>query len=440
MSILSIHPGHNATVGLFKDGRCLEYHHEERFTNLKNHTGFPYRSLEYVLGKHGTVGIERIVLPHEGIMSYLFNEPSQDADYETIRVTNQVHNLRGLLVKVGAFLPARLKLILRQKLRNLMFNRARPMLSHALKSRYNIQDIPVDYFDHHTCHALTPLFFYGLHESNDKCLLITADGAGGDSCSKVFTYDPKTANLQKIGHTLYTASLGNIYANTTTYLGMKAGEHEYKVMGLAAYSTDNKYWKHISGAISDVVSVDEKSLTFQSSVDLTDSLPFLKRIFDMERFDNIAAAVQDVLEKKIAELTAKAIAKTGIRRVAFSGGVFMNVKMNQKLIQLSQVERAYFQPSCGDESLGIGAAAQRSLIDRSPLTPIKTMYTGIHHSDDEIEKSLAGHGFKIEKCANIEERVADLLARFEIVARLDGRGEWARGLFAIEPYWPMPAT
>ncbi len=433
MKILALHPGHNATAGVFENGCCVEYHHEERFSNLKNHTGFPYKCLEHILRKHPPQSFTDVIIPHEGFMSHLFVEPSQDVRYEEMPATKAIQKFRSVLSFLGSPVPVRPKMILRNYARKGIFAKADIQLKSLLKEKYDLGSAKVEYFDHHTCHALTPVFFYGLDQLNEKSLLLTADGAGGDSCSKIFVFDPKTKSVEKIAHSFYPASLGLLYALTTQYLGMKAGEHEYKVMGLAAYSSDDKYWRALSKRLGKLIAVNETSLTLESDVDIAEAMPLLKKIFDEQRFDNIAAAVQDTLEEKIVALTKAAVKKTGIPSVAFSGGVFMNVKMNQKLAALSEVSKAFFQPSSGDESLGIGGAAQKFLGTSIPLTPIRSMYTGIAHSDSEIERALASvpeaKCLKIENPTNMERKIAELLAEFEVVARFDGRGEWgARSL------------
>ncbi len=433
MKILAIHPGHNATAGLFEDGRCIEYHHEERFSNLKNHTGFPYQAVGHLLSTHDPKGVTEVVIPHEGFMAHLFTEPTQNVNYEDLPAARAMANLRRAMSLIARPIPSATKLKFRGLLRRKMFLKAEAQLKQILSDRYHLRDARTTFYDHHTCHAITPVYFFGLDHLKEKCLLITADGAGGDSCSKIFLYDPLLGSYEKIAHSFYPASLGYLYALTTQYLGMKPGEHEYKVMGLAAYSSDDKYWRKISERLKDLIQVNTQSLTLESSVDMTEALPALKRIFDEQRFDNIAAAVQDTLEERIIELTRAAIEKTGVPNIALSGGVFMNVKMNQKLIRLPQVSRAFFQPSCGDESLGIGGAASRFIEAKTQLTPVRTMYTGIQYPSSELEtfleKSPNARGLNIEKTENIEKKTADLLANNQIVARFDGRGEWgARSL------------
>ena len=60
------------------------------------------------------------------------------------------------------------------------------------------------------------------------------DGAGDDDFCTVDVW--RNGTLERISHTSWLHSLGYVYGKTTPFLGMKALEHEYKVMGLAAYS------------------------------------------------------------------------------------------------------------------------------------------------------------------------------------------------------------
>ena len=47
--------------------------------------------------------------------------------------------------------------------------------------------------------------------------------------------------------------------------------------------------------------------------------------------------------------------QTGIKTIYTGGGLFMNVKVNKRIQELEEVKIAKFMPSCGDESLPIGA-------------------------------------------------------------------------------------
>ena len=82
-----------------------------------------------------------------------------------------------------------------------------------------------------------------------------------------------------------------LYEVITHFLGMKVNEHEYKVMGLAAYVTDEKYYRPIYDVLKTILWVDEETLTFKCRVNTTFLGRELQRLVPNRRFDNYAAAV-----------------------------------------------------------------------------------------------------------------------------------------------------
>ncbi len=55
----------------------------------------------------------------------------------------------------------------------------------------------------------------------------------------------------------------------------------------------------------------------------------------------------------------------------------MNVKLNQKIQEMPEIEKAYFMPSCGDESNTIGSAMVSYIKHDFPLekiAPINSMF------------------------------------------------------------------
>jgi len=132
------------------------------------------------------------------------------------------------------------------------------------------------------------------------------------------------------------------------------------------------------------------------------------------------------------------VKKTGVHKVVLSGGTFMNVKANQKIHELPEVEKLFIFPSCGDETNTIGAAynVYYGLNADSDIKGIKHLYYGPDETDDqncliflkELEKRKTIN-FKYEYKKNIEIAVAKLLAEGHIVARCKGPMEFgARAL------------
>ena len=101
-----------------------------------------------------------------------------------------------------------------------------------------------------------------------------------------------------------------------------------------------------------------------------------------ERFDNIAAGVQKLFEELTMAWVKAAVAKTGMRKAAFSGGIFLNVKGNKLLLESGLLDGAFFFPACGDNGTSIGAALQVywELCERDGIktskSPLRDLYLG----------------------------------------------------------------
>lgn len=428
MKILTINNGHNSTAGIFEDGKCLNIFHEEKFNNIKNFTGVPQKALEHLDKLYDLSSIDLCV--------FSFTEQIISKG-----------EIVGAVEQLGAGKSRSLYNYLEYKIRDKIFFRlirdpvvnwylvpkGRRYLTNKIHESYGISKEKIFFTDHHTNHCLSPLFFYGLEDTKEDLLLISLDGVGDGYCSRVFIYNSINHDLEEVSKTTYEQSIGLMYREVTKFLGMKPLEHEYKVMGLAAYVTEEKYYQHVYEEIKNVIWFDERSENFKSSFNTNVGLNFFKDKLVGERFDNLAAAMQKVTEELVLQYIKSLIKKTGVKNIALSGGVFMNVKLNQKIVELEEVGSAYFQPSCGDESLIIGAAANEFRRKRIPIKPIKTMFLGHEYTVKEVEDYLNEknifENYEVEYFDNIEKESAKLIADFNIIPRFKSKGEWgARSL------------
>ena len=228
-------------------------------------------------------------------------------------------------------------------------------------------------------------------------------------------------------------SLGEFYTRITQFLGMKPCSEEFKVMGLAGYSNFT-FARKTYNKLRDFIKVRFHSYGFQNRSNTTkwQYLPKLKRILKYHRFDNIAFSAQKILEKILAEWISRCIRKTGIHRIILSGGVFLNIKANYRILKLPEVERLWILPSCSDDSLSIGAALEASRrLGNSDFKQLEDVYLGPEYTNSDIEKILNEHKeeFRIRKIPEIDEYVGKKLANGKIIARFAGRMEWgARAL------------
>jgi carbamoyltransferase len=417
VNVLGVSDTHNASAALISDRVGLVALQEERPTREKNHSGFPYKSIEFVLQHNGLQPSDVDVVALAGV----HQPPDRDrqgilAEFE--RTATHASRLKGSLRRTPVF-------ALHREVRR------RERLSKVLGMGFRSEAIR--FVDHHTCHAASA--YFGRREFADPVLVITCDGAGDGLCSTVSL--GAEGKLHRRFAVPWSESFGILYAHVTFLQGMVPLEHEYKMMGMAPYAK--------GGPATQVA--DRLSALFEWAGDgspvwhrrngvrhMYYVQPTLDEIFRRERFDSIMAGTQLFTERMLCELVRRAVRATGVRRVAVSGGVFMNVKANKEILALDEVDELFVFPSCGDETNAIGACYLEYASSRSVdnLPSIGAFFLGPSWSGAEVDAACTravALGMTVTRTTGIEHEIAKLLAQGEVVARFWGREEFgARSL------------
>ncbi len=432
MLLLALQLGHNATVALFdcEQRKFLEVVSQEKFDNIKNSSNFPRKAILYLLEKYNIKPSDISYVLNAGL--YIF--PNMFCDYLHTDQVFEEKSIKERIRNVYRYMEYKTRIPIFDiinKHRILQFSRIG--LSQLIITMKNLgfQDIDKKLYmvEHHTCHTYSPIALYG--DNDDEWLIFTMDGAGDDLCSTVSIY--RNQALQKIASTHLKHSLGYIYSLTTKFLGMKPLEHEYKVMGLASYCKPRYIERTYERIFKDIIWLNE-DLTFSAKFPLYRFEYYLREKAVGERFDNLAGALQYLTENLLINWIKKAIEKTGIRKIMTSGGVFMNVKANQRILELPEVEKIFFMPSCGDESNVFGAVAYfvKNVLGKTMKGNL-SLYLGMEYTNEEISRFITenklNEKYRVSYLENIEDELARLLAEFKVVARFAGRAEWgARSL------------
>ena len=276
-------------------------------------------------------------------------------------------------------------------------------------SQYGLHD-KLHRYRHHDSHAANAFYASGFHES----LLVTIDGYGSGCCGGIYVGDDH--GIRQLHSFDFPGSLGIFYEHVTSALGFTAGRHEGKVVGLAAYG-DPSVLRDVLLSRFECVDGDIRirgSMNYYIARAM--SQRFAKR--------DIAAAYQYVLEDVTKRTVDYWVQKTGLSNVAVSGGVNANVKLNQRIREISGVQSVFVYPNMGDGGCATGAAMlalDQQGIRREPLS---NAYHGPEFSDSEIADALQAEQLAAEKLDDIEPRIADVLTQNHIVARFHGRMEY----------------
>lgn len=406
MLIIGIHDGHNATAALLKDGEIVAAISEERLSRIKNDPGYPKRAVDKVLeiSNLSAGDIDYVALatnflhPREFYQSWDWYKKSYDDQISEEQTSNQKEQ----------YFTKRLR------------ERKATIIKHL-----GISEDKIKVVEHHLAHASAAYYGSGFGED---ALVLTLDGSGDGVCATVNVI--KNSKIKRIAETPNSASIGKIYSRITYLLGMKPWEHEFKITGLAPYA-DKEGVKKSYDIIKTLIRIDNASLEFKNAGLSTNyCYSFLHKNLENHRFDWIAGAIQQLTEEVVIKWVKNAMKHTGKKKIVCGGGVFMNVKVNMLLCDI--VDDLFVFPSCGDESLAIGAAynVYPGFNGNTKTHALDNIYIGNETTDDDIFVCHPNQvGLFTEYTDDGNSEIARLLASGEIVARFNGQMEWgARAL------------
>lgn len=410
MKVLGIHIGHDSSAALVVDGKIVADVAEERFTRIKHYCGLPIKSLEYCLESQGLTirDIDIIAIPTKG----------------SIQELNFLLDLKG--EKQEKFTSQRRMLEFAKNLLN----------KPAAKPPLYIKNFPISnsteiiHVEHHLAHAASAYYTSG---SNEKQLIVTIDGAG-DGYS-VCIWRGENGKIYPLEKFPVSASIGWFYSNVTEALGWWHGDGEGKTMGLAPYGDYSKvrgvldgfYPKFSNGSVIEHHDFDRVYFwnQFGALQFHFDEAYKIKDIIEKYGRENVAAEAQRVLEEQTYQVIYPWLEKERTRNLSCAGGVFLNVKLNQRLWESGNIVNHHIYPNAGDSGLAVGAALYVYYKNNptAKIDKVENLYWGPEYSSNEIEDVLKLRNLKYKKVANPEEFAAEQLADDKIVAWFQGRME-----------------
>ena len=139
----------------------------------------------------------------------------------------------------------------------------------------------------------------------------------------------------------------------------------------------------------------------------------------------LAYAYQQVLEEVLVKYVRHHVQRTGARHLCVAGGVCANVKLNQRLFEIPEIERVFVFPHMSDGGLGWGAAMWAWHRDRVyKPSPIHDVYWGPAIQTRRSRRYLDEKGVRYSRPLDLERTMAALLADGELIARFHGAMEF----------------
>ncbi|MBL8490105.1 MAG: hypothetical protein JNM82_04930 [Rhodocyclaceae bacterium] len=282
----------------------------------------------------------------------------------------------------------------------------------------------IEAFDHHRLHGTLA----GHYSGHRECAVLTLDGAGTGPVHHAAALWCE-GRLQRLHEGRGAqASAGGFYAAITGLLDFKPLRHEGKVLGLAAYGDGAGLPESLARALH--VAADGGGLAGDFP-DPGARTAWLAGVVRAHGRAEVSAAAQQVLEAAVTALARELLRQTGQVRLAVNGGVFANVKLNQRLAALPEVESLFVFPAMSNtgNAVGAGLLVEQRLGGggaRPAGQALRDVFWGPAADDGEIAAELARLNLPCEKLSEEElvERAASALNGGQVVGWFQGRMEF----------------
>lgn len=416
MIILGLADNHDSGAALVIDGQLVGAVNQERIDREKNSSAFPWGAIDQLLKDHGVAyrDVHRICVGTAFTPSALLRK--NPSSHKAAKKSGQFSIfLHGYMVYQS--------LLRRSGFHTYEIEACKKVLKNKLKERpFETGDIKL--WDHHQCHAEAAYRTQEKHE----VLVLTLD-AMGDGLSAT-AWHGRNGDIRKLWDQSGLASINLFYSRITEFLGFKPLRHEGKVTGLAAYTqAPEALVEHFA---KEITFRDGKFKRFNYKIPASKHDSFWRKCQDYSR-EEIASAAQTVLEQAVLDFVQYWIEHTGLRDIAVAGGIFANVKLNQRIANLTDLNSLWVLPHMGDGGLAVGAALASA---DAPPSQLQHAYLGFEPSRDDNFKALKRNKLP-RKNTEIFERITDCLLKGGVVARCSGRLEWGpralgnRSIFAL---------
>ncbi len=407
-------------AALLEDGTISSAIHEERLNRAKMATGFPRESINRTL-EDARMRPQKIDAIAVATVNEFFREKAIAYDGWLMReqapLKEVMLNVSSAVNQVLGAAPLLRRSYYQAK--SFLGRGRRKTIEELLRRDWGFT-CPIKFIDHHFAHACSAYFTSGLRDAT----VITMDGAGDNSCSSVYLV--MDSQFRKLWNIDSFDSIGNYYAYVTHICGFKAQKHEGKITGLAAYGKPA-----YADLLKRFITYEYRKTVNKGQVFYWAAVKAIQKALPAGfSKGDLASSMQQVLEEVGCAYVGEWVEQTGCGDLALAGGIFANVKFNQRIHELENVRSVFIHPGMGDEGLAVGAAfALAAMSDSERSTKIasnglRDVYFGPAYSQKDIERAIEREGLKAEYVQDIDRRVAELLAQGHVVARFDGRMEY----------------
>ncbi len=410
MIYLGIHNSYQAGAALIIDKNIIGAVSEERFNRVKDYHGFPHLSIDYLL-KTANIelkDIDRIVygmvtseVPKKEVFEKLLKKVADGISENPLLKNKYIERI----------------------ISEIEWNQKHLIEINSWGKKNKVND-KISFVDHHHSHAAGAFYSSPFVDA----LIFTCDGKGNFKTSCVGMGNGKKIILHDFTTTF--DSVGYFYGNITKALGFTPERHEGKITGLAAYGNpDNFKW-----FTNDIMSIKDDMIKMKIGkhylpwfVD-PEELPAFFNQIKKYKPEDVAAAAQYTLENIIIKWVQRSIEKyhsSSKANVCLSGGVFANVKLNQKIREITSVKNVFVQPAMGDMGIPLGSCFAQMQKEKNPFKKfISSMALGPKYSPEFIESHLIDQNYEYKIIEVMEKQFVSLLNQGKVIGFFQGGMEF----------------
>ena len=355
---------------------------EEKMRQIKSYRGFPFESCRYIaslLNKNECNQVD-ITIGCESLREFLVSR------YQIKRYFGCSDSRLNQLFDFVYF-----HFLTENKRENLLRLQFELLLKNFFKEiLHEISIENIFYVRHHLAHAYSASII-----QLDNLYIFTSDGRGDGESAAVYKSDK--FKIHQIASFDIFASLGQIYSTATAAIGFIPNRHEGKLTGLSASVNPEVFYNFLNELCGSPINFYSQGsriyqkMNFRSLIELlsqkkefssvSNKFRWLVRLIQLDansrKFQigsriyikkmkefvlknntsnaDVASGVQKYCEEVTIDLITKYTANKPCN-IALAGGLFANVKINQKIFELSNVKDVFVQPAMHDAGTALGSA------------------------------------------------------------------------------------
>ena len=451
---LGLNISHDSSAALINSsGDIIAAISEERLTRKKHHMTFPQKSIEYLLGNYkGEIeqviigSISKFEFASMNNLHWIFNP------WDVAKFDGQMDKH----MYPPGFSPTP-KFDSKNDKNGI--NRETWVKNEVQLRLSNLGvEAPIKFQDHHDSHVFSAFAGFGAREG----LVVSLDGYGDGYSGVIKKFNVDSTNsyvVEELARFSDKQSFGFLYSAITDRYNFKPNSHEGKITGLAALGSHSPALEFLQKKIQVKNGVPDFKIPNSRFTRLLFEILF--RITNLEIFsysirniisiagskkgnyEDLAFAAQYILEESVQKVVNHFLVQSKMKNLFLAGGIFANVRVNQKLAESSLVESTYIFPNMGDGGIAVGCvwSFMHENGKLSPKIRFNDMYLGNEPgSADQVDQF--GSEIYIHRTTSKEniEIVSSALVANRIVGCIMGRMEFGPRALLNRTIFASPAS